>query len=49
VEPTATVIGQVNVLRDDEVRPSLPVEEALANAPDREGDGFHVPKIIEER
>ncbi|MCA1957903.1 MAG: Asp-tRNA(Asn)/Glu-tRNA(Gln) amidotransferase subunit GatC [Nitrospira sp.] len=49
VEPTATVIGQVNVFRDDEVRPSLPVEQALANAPDREGDGFHVPKIIEER
>ena len=49
VEPTATVLGQVNVFRDDVVRPSLPVEKALANAPEREGDGFLVPKIIEER
>jgi aspartyl-tRNA(Asn)/glutamyl-tRNA(Gln) amidotransferase subunit C len=49
VEPTATVLGQVNVFRDDAVRPSLPVDKALANAPEREGDGFLVPKIIEER
>jgi len=47
VEPTATVLGQVNVFRDDDVRPSLPVAKALANAPEREGDGFSVPKIIE--
>lgn len=49
IEPTATVLGQVNVFRDDVVRPSLPVEKALANAPDREANGFSVPKIIEER
>ena len=49
VEPTATVLGQVNVFREDVVRPSLPVEKALANAPEREADGFAVPKIIEER
>ena len=49
IEPTATVLGQVNVFREDAVRPSLPVEKALANAPEREGDGFAVPKIIEER
>lgn len=47
VEPTATVLGQVNVFRDDVVRPSLPVEQALANAPEREADGFCVPKIID--
>lgn len=47
VEPTATVLGQVNVFRDDVVRPSLPVDKALANAPEREADGFCVPKIIE--
>ena len=29
--------------RDDEPRPCLPVEEALANAPEREGDFFEVP------
>ena len=49
VEPTATVLGQVNVFREDIVQPSLPVEKALANAPEREADGFAVPKIIEER
>ena len=46
IEPTATVLGQVNVFRDDVIRPSLPVEKALANAPEREADGFSVPKII---
>lgn len=49
IEPTAAVLGQANVFRDDVVRPSLPVEKALANAPEREGDGFRVPKILEER
>jgi aspartyl-tRNA(Asn)/glutamyl-tRNA(Gln) amidotransferase subunit C len=49
IEPTATVMGQVNVFRADIVRPSLPVEKALTNAPERESDGFVVPKIIEER
>jgi len=47
VEPTTTVLGQVNVFREDVVRPSLPVDLALANAPEREADGFRVPKIIE--
>jgi len=47
IEPTATVLGQVNVFREDAVRPSLPVGRALANAPEREADGFAVPKIIE--
>ena len=49
IEPTATVLGQTNVFREDDVRPSLPVEKALANAPEREADGFSVPRIIEER
>lgn len=48
VEPTATVLGQTNVFRDDTVKPSLSVEQALANAPDRAADGFAVPKIIDE-
>ena len=49
IEPTATVTGQVNVFREDLVRPSLPSEKALANAPECEADGFVVPKILEER
>jgi aspartyl-tRNA(Asn)/glutamyl-tRNA(Gln) amidotransferase subunit C len=43
VPPTSHPLEVVNVWRDDEPRPSLPVEEALANAPDRAGDLFRVP------
>ncbi|UVT17869.1 MAG: Asp-tRNA(Asn)/Glu-tRNA(Gln) amidotransferase subunit GatC [Nitrospira sp.] len=49
IEPTTTVMGQVNVFREDVVRPSLAQDQALANAPQREADGFVVPKILEER
>ncbi|HTG47311.1 MAG TPA: Asp-tRNA(Asn)/Glu-tRNA(Gln) amidotransferase subunit GatC [Actinomycetota bacterium] len=45
--PTASPVPRVNVLREDEPEPSLPVEEALRNAPDREGDRFKVPRITE--
>lgn len=48
VEPTSHAIPIVNVMREDEVRPSYPVTDMLANAPEREGDLFRVPKIIEE-
>ena len=36
-------------LRADEVEPSLPVEEAVGQAPDRAGDLFQVPHIIRPR
>jgi aspartyl-tRNA(Asn)/glutamyl-tRNA(Gln) amidotransferase subunit C len=49
VEPTATVLGRVNVWRPDDVRPSLSVEQATANAPESAGGLFAVPKILEER
>ena len=49
VEPTATVLEETNVFREDKVRVSLPVEKALANAPER-ADGFLVvPKSIEDK
>ena len=47
VPPTASPIPRVNVLRDDAVEPSLPVDEALRNAPERDGDRFRVPRIAE--
>ncbi|HEY6085175.1 MAG TPA: Asp-tRNA(Asn)/Glu-tRNA(Gln) amidotransferase subunit GatC [Nitrospira sp.] len=47
IEPTATVLGQVNVFREDAVRPSLSVDQALANAPERDAGAFSVPKILE--
>ena len=43
VEPTARVVDLVNVLREDEPRPSLSPEAALANAPDAVDGGFGVP------
>ncbi len=49
VEPTATVLGQANVFRPDELRTSLPVERAVANAPESADGFFVVPKIIEDR
>ena len=43
VEPTAHPLDLLNVWAEDEPRPSLRVEEAFANAPDREGGFFRVP------
>jgi aspartyl-tRNA(Asn)/glutamyl-tRNA(Gln) amidotransferase subunit C len=43
VPPTSHPHDVVNVWAADEPRPSLPVEVALANAPDREGPMFRVP------
>ena len=34
-------------LREDVVQPSLPLEEALANAPAKTGTAFRVPRVIE--
>jgi Asp-tRNA(Asn)/Glu-tRNA(Gln) amidotransferase C subunit len=34
-------------LREDVPEPSLPVDEALKNVPDREGDRVRVPRITE--
>jgi aspartyl-tRNA(Asn)/glutamyl-tRNA(Gln) amidotransferase subunit C len=47
VEPTAHAVPMVNVTRADEVRPSLPREAALRNAPRQAGGLFVVPKIVE--
>jgi aspartyl-tRNA(Asn)/glutamyl-tRNA(Gln) amidotransferase subunit C len=43
IEPTSHVVEVENVLRADEPRPSLPVEQALASAPDPALGGFRVP------
>ncbi len=43
VPPTSHPLDLVNVWADDEPRPSLPIEEALANAPERDGNFFRVP------
>jgi aspartyl-tRNA(Asn)/glutamyl-tRNA(Gln) amidotransferase subunit C len=43
VPPTSHPLALVNVFAPDEPAPCLPVGEALANAPEREGDFFRVP------
>ncbi|MEW6136664.1 MAG: Asp-tRNA(Asn)/Glu-tRNA(Gln) amidotransferase subunit GatC [Thermodesulfobacteriota bacterium] len=47
VEPMAGPVELYTPLREDVVQPSLPPEDALANAPARSGTSFKVPKIIE--
>jgi aspartyl-tRNA(Asn)/glutamyl-tRNA(Gln) amidotransferase subunit C len=48
VAPTSHAVPLVDVMREDEVRPCLPRDAALANAPDPAGDLFRVPRIIED-
>lgn len=47
VEPTSHILPIKNVLRDDVSGISLSNEQALANAPQKEGNFFVVPKVIE--
>src|SRR6185436_20909282 len=46
IPPTAQTIELENILRDDVVTPSLPVDEVLGNAPDAAGGYIVVPAIL---
>jgi aspartyl-tRNA(Asn)/glutamyl-tRNA(Gln) amidotransferase subunit C len=48
VHPTASVIQLENVMREDEARPGISREAALANAPLRDEDYLRVPTVLEE-
>jgi aspartyl-tRNA(Asn)/glutamyl-tRNA(Gln) amidotransferase subunit C len=48
VEPLAHCLPIHNVFRADEIRESLGTEQTLANAPQRDGPFFKVPKILED-
>jgi len=48
VEPLAHCLPVSNVFRDDVVKESLGTEKVLANAPQRDGDFFKVPKILDD-
>lgn len=48
VEPTSHSIPLSNVMRADEVRPSLSQTDALRNAPETEDGRIKVPRIIED-
>ncbi|GAB7058056.1 hypothetical protein JCM16163A_48050 [Paenibacillus sp. YK5] len=47
VEPTSHAMPLVNVMREDVVKPSLPIEKVLLNAPDEEDGQIKVPAVLE--
>jgi aspartyl-tRNA(Asn)/glutamyl-tRNA(Gln) amidotransferase subunit C len=49
VPPTSHPLPLANVLRADDPRPSLPVDDVLAGAPRAEQGRFHVPRIVAEQ
>jgi aspartyl-tRNA(Asn)/glutamyl-tRNA(Gln) amidotransferase subunit C len=48
VEPLIFMNERTNVMRQDEIKPGLSPDEALANAPDRQGNFFRVPKVLKK-
>ncbi len=49
VEPLSHHVEQVNIFRDDKLKPSISTEEALKNAPDKTDSHFKVPKVIGDK
>ena len=47
VVPTSHAVPMENSFREDIVQPSIGLEKALANSPERSGSFFAVPKVIE--
>lgn len=48
VEPLIFMSDEVNVLREDEVEPSVSHEAALRNAPKKDSDYFRIPKVLDK-
>lgn len=47
IEPLTSMSHEVNVLREDEVKNQLDHESVLKNAPKKDLDYFHVPKVLD--
>ncbi len=47
VPPSASVLAPIESWREDEVRDSLPPDVVLRTAPERQGNFFRVPRVIE--
>lgn len=47
IQPTSHVLPLSNVMREDEVKASWPIEKVLANAPEHEDGQFKVPAVLE--
>ncbi|MDX1687497.1 MAG: Asp-tRNA(Asn)/Glu-tRNA(Gln) amidotransferase subunit GatC [Candidatus Promineifilaceae bacterium] len=48
VPPTSHAVARRNVLREDEARPSLPVEDVLFNAPKKARDQFLIQAVLDD-
>jgi aspartyl-tRNA(Asn)/glutamyl-tRNA(Gln) amidotransferase subunit C len=48
IPPTAQILSHMNVMREDEARPSWPVADILGNAPAQEDGFIRVPPVLEE-
>jgi aspartyl-tRNA(Asn)/glutamyl-tRNA(Gln) amidotransferase subunit C len=46
VEPLIYMSEEVNILREDDVKPEITQQEALKNAPKKDSDYFKVPKVM---
>jgi len=47
IEPTAHAAPRFDIVREDEVKPSIGVEATIANAPKKTADQFLVTKVVE--
>ncbi len=47
ISPTSSVLPARSILRPDEPRPGLSLQDALSNAPDTEKNQFRVPPVLE--
>jgi len=47
IKPTSHVVEMQNVFREDTFNLSIPIDNALQNAPDKKDNFFRVPKVIE--
>lgn len=47
IEPTTHVLHVSNVMREDETKESLPIEQVMHNAPEEEDGQFKVPAVME--
>lgn len=47
IDPTSSVLPLTNVMRADEAGEALPVDEAIANAPDSDGEQFRVRAVLD--
>ena len=47
IDPTSSVLPLTNVMRPDQAGPALSVDDAIANAPDSDGEQFRVRAVLD--